>query len=39
METKTLKISGMKMSRQTAGTYLKKSTETNSMVEPKKYLS
>lgn len=39
METKTLKISGMKMSRQTAGTDLKKSRETNPMVEPQKYLS
>ena len=39
METKTLIISGTKLSRQMPGTDLKKSTETNSMVEPQKYLS
>ncbi len=39
METKTLKISGTKLSRQMSGMDLKKSTETNTMVEPQKYLS
>lgn len=39
METKTLIISGTKLSRQMPGMDLKKSTETNSMVEPQKYLS
>jgi hypothetical protein len=39
METKTLKTSGTKLSRQMPGMDLKKSPETNSKVEPQKYLS